>query len=338
MKEGQAMSTETNESILTKGVVAIDDRKLIGKVKDVIIDCDACGVSHYIVSSSSTNSALVLPFEKSLAVGDTFMTIQSRADFLPTTDLTARGALDDNFDLVGLDVYSRAGSHLGVIKGFDIDTTFGGVTKIDLEDGTAFERDAFVFFAPEFVFVDDGAMMDADLRAAVQPLSADQEDDAAPLTKPASVEDAAPEIAEVEAVEVEDVEAEVVEEVDEEPEAEEPADEPAEAEEAETDETEVEAEAEVEAQDEESETEGEAEPEAVPEAPEPADEEAPTEEAKTDPDAELKDFLRGKKLIERVESQDGAFVAECGDELTDEVLTEAQKHDALLLLTMSVDE
>ncbi len=293
------MSTETNESILTKGVVSIDDRKLMGKVKDLIIDCDACGVSHYIVSSSSTNTALVLPFDKSLAVGDTFMTIQSRADFLPTTDLTARGALDDNFDLVGLDVYSRAGNRLGVIKGFDIDTAFGAVTKIELEDGQAFEHDAFVFFAPEFVFVDDGATIDADLRASEQAASDDQEADAAPLAEPAGVEDVAPEEA---AQADEDAE---------------PEQEPVEA-------------------------EDEAEPEEGPvEAEEPgnAESEQDSEEADDDdPDEELKSFLRGKKLAERVESPDGAFVAERGEELTDEVLADAQQHDALLLLTMSINE
>lgn len=304
---------ETNESILTKGVVSIGDRKLVGKVKGVIIDCDACGVSHYIVSSSSTNSSLVLPFEKSLAVGDTFMTIQSRDDFLPTTDLTARGALEDNFDLVGLEVYSRAGSRLGVIKGFDIDTTFGTVTKIDLEDGGSFENDAYVFFAREFVFVDDGTEIDADIRAAATEKT---EDISAPLAEPADDEVAV------------------------EPEGEEAIEEALETEEGdvETDEAEkVEEETAVEDILEDDSEEGGADEIDENPASEFGDEPAEAEMG-SDADSELRAFLVGKKLNERVVSKDGSFVVEAGDEITEQVFADAQKCDAVLLLTMSVDE
>ena len=319
---------ETNESILTKGVVSIDDRKQVGKVKGVIVDCDTCGVSHYIVSSSSTNSSLVLPFEKSLAVGDTFMTIQSRDDFLATTDLTARGALEDNFDLVGLDVYSRAGSHLGVVKGFDIDTAFGTITKIDLEDGGSFDSDAYVFFAREFVFVDDGTKTDADIRIAAANSSDEEDDDSAPLAEPADEE---------EAVEPDDAE-EVAEELEEEAvedmiEAAEEEAEAAEATEGVLEEGEGEEPADGEASDEEA--EAAAEPEADSVAEEGSDGE---EAAEDDPDAELRAFLVGKKLIERVVSQDGSLVLEAGDEITEQVFANAQKCDAVLLLTMSVDE
>ncbi|WP_180326555.1 PRC-barrel domain-containing protein [Raoultibacter phocaeensis] len=319
---------ETNESILTKGVVSIDDRKQVGKVKGVIVDCDSCGVSHYIISSSSTNSSLVLPFEKSLAVGDTFMTIQSRDDFLATTDLTARGALEDNFDLVGLDVYSRAGSHLGVVKGFDIDTAFGGITKIDLEDGGSFESDSYVFFAREFVFVDDGTKTDADIRSAAANGSDEEAEDSAPLAEPADEEEAVePDNAEaveeieqgadegmVEVAEDEAEEAEIVDEVLEQGEEDELVEEPVEdggvGEEPVEDEAAEEAEA----------------------------EEDPAEEAEDDPDAELRSFLVGKVLNERVVSQDGSLVLEAGEEITEQVFADAQKCDAVLLLTMSVDE
>lgn len=318
---------ETNESILTKGVVSIDDRKLVGKVKGVIVDCDACGVSHYIVSSSSTNSSLVLPFEKSLAVGDTFMTIQSRDDFLATTDLTARGALEDNFDLVGLDVYSRAGSHLGVIKGFDIDTTFGKITKLDLEDGGSFDADTYVFFAREFVFVDDGTKTDADLRIAVGEDAEEEEEDgeSAPLAEPADEE---------EAVEPDNAEEAIEEEI---------------AEDLEADEEEL-----TESENIVEELEAEEEPDELPEEVQEADEEAAeavaedvsaedeevdaAEEDDEESDAELRSFLLGKKLNERVVSKDGSFVLEAGEEITEEAFADAQAADAVLLLTMSVDE
>lgn len=303
-------SMETNESILTKGVVSVDDRKQMGNVKGVVIDCDTCGVSHYVVSSSSTNTALVLPFGKSLSVGDTFMTIQSRNDFLATTDLTARGALEDNFDLVGLDVFSRAGNRLGVIKGFDIDTTFGKITKIDLEDGESFPRESFVFFAPEFVFVDDGTRLEAELRAeSARAAGADAEDDASPLDEPAGAENAAPEEAGEDAVPALDDEKAGLGE---------------DPEKSEDDAAVADA--------------GESAPEEAEEAQDEKLEAAEPELAESDPDAELKEFLLGKTLNERVVGKDGAFVAERGTQLTREVLIEAQRHDALLLLTMSVDE
>lgn len=47
-------------------------------------------------------------------------------------------------------------------------------------------------------------------------------------------------------------------------------------------------------------------------------------------------FLLGKTLRSAVVSEDGAFVAEAGTLLTEEVLGEASKHDALLLLTLNV--
>lgn len=260
---------ETNESIVTKGVVSIDDRKQIGTVKGVVVDCDTCGVSHYIVSSASTNSSLVLPFEKSVAVGDTFLTIQTRNDFLSTTDPAARTLADEGYDLVGVTMYSRAGNQLGTIKGFEFDTTFGAVTKIGLGDGATFDKETFVFFAPEFVFVDDGTKTDSDLRASMPDAAVGEEEPEEPVIE----KDAkAPEA------------AEVIEEAEEEPIAEVP------------------------------------------------------EEAVADSDAELKAFLLGKTLNERVVSKDGKFVIEAGEKITEAVLSDAQQSEALLLLTMSVDE
>ncbi|MCL2826085.1 MAG: hypothetical protein FWD72_01625, partial [Eggerthellaceae bacterium] len=91
---------ETNESILTRGIVSIDDRKKLGKMKELCVDCDTLSVCHYIVTSESTGSAMVLPFDKSLAVGDTFMTIQSRDDFIQPADEEARRVLSEGFRLI----------------------------------------------------------------------------------------------------------------------------------------------------------------------------------------------------------------------------------------------
>lgn len=251
---------ETNETILTRKAVGLDDRKTLGKVSDLRVDCDALGVCHYIVNSASTNSSLVLPFEKALAVGDTFMTVQSRSDFLPVSD-EAVSIVNDGFKLVGSEVYSKTGNRLGVVASYGFDPVFGKVTELVLDSEATFASDQFVFFAPEFVFVDDGEQTAAEQRSAgVGADRVEDEDDAAPAVEPVCSEAA---------------------------EVEEP---PAEAQ------------------------------------PDSADE-----------DAELVVFLLGQTTAEDVVSADGAFAVSRGTVLTSDILDEARAHDALLLLTMSVD-
>lgn len=156
---------ETNESILVRDVVGLDDRRVIGKMRELRVDCDSLAVSHYIVASATTTAPLVLPFDRALSVGDTFVTIQSRENFLPASSTEAQALIAGGFKLVGVEAYSRTGNKLGAIASYDFDPVYGAVTSITLADGTVFGADTFVFFAPEFVFVDDGAKTAAELRA-----------------------------------------------------------------------------------------------------------------------------------------------------------------------------
>ena len=247
---------ETNESILTRQVVGLDDRKVLGKVNELRVDCDTLAVSHYIVGSATTSAPLAMPFGASLAVGDTFLTVQGRDRFLPATDADAQQVVREGFALVGADAFSRAGDALGKVASYEFDPVFGTVTKLVLEDGRAFDAASFVFFAPEFVFVDDGAKTAAELRAS----SANGASDDAGEAEGAAKEPAA---------------------------ASEPAPEP--------------------------------------------------ETSAADENAELIEFLTGAVVTEDVSSRDGAFSVVAGTELTVELLQEALDHDALLLLTMSVE-
>ena len=77
---------ETNESILVRNVVGLDDRRVIGKMRELRVNCDTLAVSHYIVASATTNAPLALPFDRALAIGDTFVTVQSRENFLAASD------------------------------------------------------------------------------------------------------------------------------------------------------------------------------------------------------------------------------------------------------------
>lgn len=288
---------ETNESILVRDVVGLDDRRVIGKMRELRVDCDSLAVSHYIVASATTTAPLVLPFDRALSVGDTFVTIQSRENFLPASSTEAQALIAGGFKLVGVEAYSRTGNKLGAIASYDFDPVYGAVTSITLADGTVFGADTFVFFAPEFVFVDDGAKTAAELRATG--LVADE----------AVAEAVAEEIVE-EAVEEAVAEA-AVEAAEEEAEAEEEA-----AEEA-AEEAVEEAAADAEEATEEAEEL---------EAPELSDE-----------DAQLVELLVGATLVDDVASKDGAFSQKKGTVLTRAMVYDAVAHDALLMLTLGAD-
>lgn len=60
---------ETNESILTRSIVGLDERKVLGKMSSLRVDYDTQAVSHYIVMNASTNNAIALPFENAIASG-----------------------------------------------------------------------------------------------------------------------------------------------------------------------------------------------------------------------------------------------------------------------------
>ncbi len=263
---------ETNESILTRSIVGLDDRKVLGKMRELRVDCDTLAVGHYIVSNATTNTPLVLPFANVIAVGDTFITVQSREDFLAASDPQAQALIGDGFALIGAEVYTRTGNKLGVVATYAFDPVYGTVTSLTLDDGTVFAADAFVFFAPEFVFVDDGAKTAAELRESGEPAAAVAADE--PAADDVLLAD------DVAALAVED---EIVEDF-------------AEA--------------------------------------------AVAEEALelSEEDAQLVEFLIGKTLTEDVASADGVFAAARGVILTRDLVEQAAAHDALLSLTMSVDE
>lgn len=279
---------ETNESILTREIVSIDDRKRLGKMKDLCVDYDTRAVNYYISSSASTSADMALPFEKALAVGDTFVTVQSRDDFIMSADETKK-IVSEGFRLVGAEVFSKLGNRLGVVESYKYDPTYGEVTEISLGKRLTFTADTFVFFAPEFVFVDDGNTTAQEIREGVKPKKKGAKA-AAKKAKKAAPKRPAPKAA-VESNEP----APLVEEA------------PAEASPL-VIEPEVEAVAVV--------------------------EEETVVEIKDD---DLKEFLVGAVLNEDVKSADGEFKVSAGEKLTEELIDEAQKHDALLLLTMSVE-
>lgn len=226
---------------------------------DFPITIYAKAVGHYIVMNASTNNAIALPFENAIAVGDTFITVQSYGSFVDANSPASKELVSDSNKLVGVEVYSRTGNTLGTVTTFDFDPVFGAIKSITLDNGSEFKSDAFLFFAPDFVFVDDGSKSAADLRQAEDNTSD------APAAAPAST----------------------------------PATQPA--------------------------------PAAQPAAP------AANADGLSNEDALLVDFLIGKTLNDDVANADDTFALPKGTEITREIALDAKKHDALLLLTMSVD-
>ncbi len=252
-------NTDFPITIYAKAVGQTVSVNLLGKMSSLRVDYDTQAVSHYIVMNASTNNAIALPFENAIAVGDTFITVQSYGSFVDANSPASKELVSDANKLVGVEVYSRTGNTLGTVTAFDFDPVFGAIKSITLDNGSEFKSDAFLFFAPDFVFVDDGSKSAADLRQA--------EDNAsdAPAAAPAST----------------------------------PATQPA--------------------------------PAAQPAAP------AANADGLSNEDALLVDFLIGKTLNDDVANADDTFALPKGTEITREIALDAKKHDALLLLTMSVD-
>lgn len=132
---------ETNESILTRSIVGLDERKVLGKMSSLRVDYDTQAVSHYIVMNASTNNAIALPFENAIAVGDTFITVQSYGSFVDANSPASKELVSDANKLVGVEVYSRTGNTLGTVAAFDFDPIFGAIKSITLDNGSEFKSE-----------------------------------------------------------------------------------------------------------------------------------------------------------------------------------------------------
>ncbi|MCH4184732.1 MAG: hypothetical protein LKF61_04515 [Eggerthellaceae bacterium] len=159
---------ETNESILNRDVIVLDSRQRIGTIKDLHVDCDTKTVNEFVVDSASTHSVMVLPFEHTISIGDTFAVVQSRDDFLASNTPAAKLALVDGFTPLDMTVYARSGNRLGTVVGFEFDSITGTVEKIKLDTDATFERENLLFFTPEYIFVEDGQSTAQMIRAAAQ--------------------------------------------------------------------------------------------------------------------------------------------------------------------------
>ncbi len=177
---------ETNKTILMRDVVAIKDRKTVGSVKDLRIECESGAVSHYIIGDASLSTLAALPSTKVIAVGDTFVTIEGESVLMPAESRSTKSLLEEGCRLVGLEVFSRAGDRIGSVAGFTFDTKTGKIEQIDLGDEGIFTAESILFFSPSYIFVDDREVQVSPEKK--NPVDTVAEKKAAPLPETAAVE------------------------------------------------------------------------------------------------------------------------------------------------------
>lgn len=146
---------ETNKTILMREVVAIGEKKSVGAVRDVRVDCDSGVISHYIIADFNQAETHILPHEKVWAVGDTFITIGKEADFLPTEGHASKELTEKGCSIVGVEVYSKGGNRIGSVSGFEFDPEKGNIVSIILADGSKYLESEILFFSPRFIFVEN---------------------------------------------------------------------------------------------------------------------------------------------------------------------------------------
>lgn len=241
---------ETNRTILLREVISIEDRKPVGSIKDLCVDCDRSAVSHYVVGDASLASLRLLPCDKVIGVGNSFVTIGSEAVLLSPENRASKRLIEEGSRLVGTEVYSRMGDRVGSVSGYEFDTKTGRITRIDTNEGSSYVAEQVLFMSPDHVFVSDGGV-----EAALAP--------DAKAEKPGEREQ------------------------------------------------------------------------------QPAKGSEPSEPAKpgktADESQALRELLIGGKATEDVVSKDGKFTLAKGSVITEDVFKDAQEHEAVLLLTMSVD-
>ena len=157
------MEMETNKTILMREVVSIGEKKTIGAVKDIIIDCDSTAVSHFVVTDFDNGMPRLLPYREIRAVGNTFVTINKEAAFLDRDSRPSKELFENGFKLVGIEVFSGDGDKLGTVSGYKFDPSNGKVVSITMNNDIEYSEQNVLFFSPKYVFV-EASLADVELK------------------------------------------------------------------------------------------------------------------------------------------------------------------------------
>ena len=185
---------ETNKTILMREVVSIGEKKTVGAVKDILVDCDGRSVSHFVIGDFEHGAPRLLPYQEIRAVGNSFITIDKEANFLDPESRRSKELLENGCKLVGVEVFSGDGDRVGAIGGFNFDPKNGGISSVMLNDGTEYPAERVLFFSPKYVFVDEAIVATATPEPAVEPQAASVEPIEKKIEEPVIVKEVAPEL------------------------------------------------------------------------------------------------------------------------------------------------
>ncbi len=273
-----------------------------GIAQDFMIDTDSKLVKYLILKSSTGYGFRVMNVTDVQAIGADYIiseSIDNAINIYESKEIMEE--IEKGFFILGTTVLSSSGDIIGTVSDFSFDEKSGQMDVIMLDDGNEFAADKIATLAGKMVFVDPSgksiAQM-AEMNAAAAAPAADETPVMEELDpEPVAEAQSEPEPDPVVEEPEEIVEEVIIEEVVEEIVIPEP------------------------------EPEEEAQPEPVVEA-EP--------EEKSALETESMAFLLGKTVKSEVVSDDGMFRLEPGTELTQEIINLADKHDAILTLTLSV--
>jgi len=298
---------ETNKTILTREVVSLEDRVTVGDIKDMVVDCDHNKIGHFIVSNALEEGTSFLAFDDIIAIGDSYVTIRSKNSLIPNAGTLAEDIQKRECRLLGSEMLAESGNHYGFLKGFEFDSKTGALTKLVAFDSDPVDSQGILFLSREYIFV--GALKPLENVGGPIPQPVVQQPVAAPQPVQQPVAASQP-IAQPRPTQPQPSTF-----GQKTPEPSKPASSGFQP-----------------AKPVSSAPSGFVSRPTPAPAPQPAPA-APSADAKDD----LSDLLVGTVVGEDVASKDGQFSVKKGTTITEAILADAQKHDAALLLTMSID-
>lgn len=155
---------ETNKTILMREIVSLEDRETVGTVKDLIVDCMHNKVGHFLVSDSVSGAVSLLALDDIIAIGDPYITIRSKRLMTPETSTLTADIMAQECSLIGIEMLSEAGNHFSFVRGFEFDEKTGSVTSLTTYDNSSVDAQSILFLSPQYIFVGSSQALEGAMR------------------------------------------------------------------------------------------------------------------------------------------------------------------------------
>jgi len=171
--------------ILSLPIRDIKEGECRGKARNILFGARQ-GQYYLELDKNCLGQAEVLAKENIAGIGDNFILIEKKSDIkmVLSADEALRANLRDSYVLLGVEVISENGSHLGTIVDFIIDKV-GVLSRIILDDEVSIDKADIVTVCEDVVFVkatgahdDDGKMAKKDTKDEG---SADEDSEKSPV-------------------------------------------------------------------------------------------------------------------------------------------------------------